>query len=224
VEPEEVSLHSEIEDVDSVRAYFRLESVAVMGHSWGGLLALEYAMRHPERVSHLILLDTAPASFDDCRLFEQERHATAPEDAEMLRDLESRPGFAEGGLEARAAYYRVYFRVTLRPPELLDRLIEQLLVGVTREGILKARAIGDRLWNETYESPTYNLLPQLTQLRVPTLVVHGDYDFVPLTCAAHIAEAVAGARLVVVPDCGHFSYLERPDAVRAALSEFFQAR
>jgi pimeloyl-ACP methyl ester carboxylesterase len=39
----------------------------------------------------------------------------------------------------------------------------------------------------------------------------------------HIAEAIPGARLVVVRDCGHYSYLERPDAVRQALDEFFQA-
>ena len=59
--------------------------------------------------------------------------------------------------------------------------------------------------------PGYNLLPALTRLRIPTLILHGDYDFVPVACAAHIAEAIPGARLVVLRDCGHFSYLERPD-------------
>jgi pimeloyl-ACP methyl ester carboxylesterase len=212
-----------MDDLEALRAYFQLEPVALLGHSWGGLLAIEYALRYPERVSHLILMNTAPASHDDCALFERLRDAAAGDDVETLRDLESRPGFAEGDdLETRAAYYRVYFRCTLRSPELLDRLIENLRVGWTKEAVLQARAIGDQLWRETYESTSYNLLPSLTQLRIPALVLHGDYDFVPVACATHIAEAIPEAHLVVLQDCGHFSYIERPDAVRMALGEFFQ--
>jgi proline iminopeptidase len=223
VQPEDVSLQSEIDDLESVRAYFQLESVALLGHSWGGLLALEYAVRHPERVSHLILLNTAPASHDDCVLFEQERDAHAPDDAALVRELESNPAYAEGDLEVRAAANRAYFRATLRSPELLDRLIAHLQIGWTKEDVLKARAIGQRLWSETYESSEYNLLPKLTRLHIPTLILHGNYDFVPLPCATHIAEAIPGSRLVVLQDCGHFSYIEQPDTVHNALSTLFQA-
>jgi proline-specific peptidase len=224
VQPEDVTLASEIADLDAVRAYFQLESVALLGHSWGGLLAMEYALRHPERVSYLILLNTAPASHDDCALFLRERDASDPDAVETLRVLEARPGFAEGDdLEARATYYRVYYGMTLRSPEPLDRLIENLQVGWTKEGVLKARAVGSKLWHETYESTGYDLLLALTQLRIPTLILHGDYDFVPLACATHIAEAIPGARLVVVPDCGHFSYIERPDEVHAALGAFLRS-
>ena len=60
-------LRSEIDDLDRVRSHFGLESVAVLGHSWGGVLAMEYAIRHPDRVSQLILMDTAPASAGDWR-------------------------------------------------------------------------------------------------------------------------------------------------------------
>jgi proline iminopeptidase len=223
VQPANVSLQSEMDDLEALRVSLHLERTAILGHSWGGLLAMEYALRHPERVSHLILLNTAPASHDDCTLFEHERDAKIPGGVELLSDLRSRPGFAEGDREPRVAYYRVYYGVTLRAPELLDRLIEHLQSGWTPEDVLRARAIADRLWRETYESTEYNLLPQLTRLSIPTLILHGDYDFVPLTCMAHIAEAIPVARLSVLRDCGHFSYLERPDEVRSALSEFFQA-
>jgi proline iminopeptidase len=216
-----VSIQSEMDDLEHMRAYFQLERVALLGHSWGGLLALEYALRYPERVSHLILLNTAPASYDDCKLFEQERDANAPDDAALVQALQSTPAYEEGDLDARAAAYRPYFRATLRSPDLLDRLIEHLQTGWTKQDVLMARAIGERLWGETYKSPGYDLLPKLTQLRIPTLIMHGDYDFVPIACATHIAEAIPGARLVVLRDCGHFSYLERPDAVRTTLGEFF---
>ena len=53
VRAEDVTLGSEIDDLDRVRSHFGLESIAVLGHSWGGVLAMEYAVRHPERVSQL---------------------------------------------------------------------------------------------------------------------------------------------------------------------------
>ena len=60
--PEDISVTSETEDLDRIRAHFGFEAVAVLGHSWGGLLAMEYALRRRRRVSHLILLNTAPVS------------------------------------------------------------------------------------------------------------------------------------------------------------------
>src|SRR6266496_5642537 len=69
VQPDEVSLQSEITDLDAVRAHYQLETVAVLGHSWGGLLALEYALRHLQHVSHLLLMNTAPVSHADLVMF-----------------------------------------------------------------------------------------------------------------------------------------------------------
>ncbi len=223
IQPAAVSLRSEMDDLEALRTHLRLEQAALLGHSWGGLLALEYALRHPERVSQLILLNTAPVSYEDFQLFERHLNTREPADAERMRALESSPAFEEGDLETRAAYYRLYFQPTLRPPELLDRLSAYLQVGWTNESVLIARATTGRLWEETAEMPGYNLLPQITRLRIPTLVLHGDYDFVPVACAAHIAEAIPGARLVVLPNCGHLSYLESPDVVRKALTAFFES-
>src|SRR4029453_16438685 len=57
---EAVAIKSEVAHLHSVRARIGAESVVPLGHSWGKVLALEYALRHPERVSRLILLNSAP--------------------------------------------------------------------------------------------------------------------------------------------------------------------
>lgn len=221
VQPDEVTLQSEMDDLERVREYFHLESTAVLGHSWGGLLAMEYAIRHPDRVSHLILMNTAPACHDDYRLFRKERHKSAPGDIAQLEALASSATYAEGDLATDAAYYRIHFRETLRQPEQRENLTERLRANVTPAGILKARAIEERLYHETWVLSDYDLLPKLKQLRIPTLVICGAHDLIPVECSIHIAEALPGARLVALRDCGHFSYLERPDLVRNALAEFF---
>ena len=223
VQPEDVTIKSEIEDLEDLRNYFQLESVAVLGHSWGGVLAMEYAIRHPDRVSHLILMNTAPASHDDYALFRQEFLKKLGDDAEKRQALSSSAVYAEGDPDTVAAYYRIQYGATVRRPDDLVKVIASLRASFTNESILKSWAIEDRLMDETWQLSDYNLLPALTRLRIPTLVIHGDYDFVPVECSVHIAEAIPGARLVVLKDTGHFSYLESPNEVRKAIVDFFRS-
>lgn len=224
VRPEEVTLESEVADLDGLRAHLGLESVALLGHSWGGLLALEYALRHPSRVSHLILLNPAPASHADWALLRRELPGRrAPADLENLRRLSADPRFQAGDPDTVAEYYRSHFRATVQAPELLERLVGSLRSSFTSEGVLKARAIEERLYQQTWRSSDYDLLPELRRLSIPTLVIHGDYDFIPLECAAHIAQAIPAARLAVLPDCGHFSYMEAPEELGRLIGEFFAA-
>ena len=221
VQPEQVSLQSEIQDLEGLREYFHLDSVAVLGHSWGGLLAMEYATRHPQRVSHLILLNTAPASHNDWVLFQQELRKTAADDLDKKEALAATAKYQMGDLETDAEYYRIHFRATVRQPELLERVVRSLRLSVTPDGIRKARAIMQRLYDETWLLSEYSLLPKLRPLAIPTLVISSDYDFIPVACAVHIAQVIPGAHLVVLKDCGHFSYLECPDQVRKEIADFF---
>jgi proline iminopeptidase len=221
VQPEDVDIESEVNDMESLRKHFHLESTAVLGHSWGGVLALEYAIRHPDRVSHLILVNTAPASHDDYMLLRQELpKRRAADDVEKMNELSSTAAYQEGDPETVAGYYRIHFRATVKKPEYLGKVIHRLRQGFTQPGILKARRIEDRLKNETWLSDEYNLFPQLEKLEIPTLVIHGDYDFIPVECAAHIARAIPDARFVLLEDCGHFSYLEHTDQVYKIIRDF----
>jgi proline iminopeptidase len=221
VQPDDVSMESEIEDLESVRKYFQLDSVALLGHSWGNVLALEYAIRHSNRVSHLIIMNTAPVSHDDYLLLRKSRREKTPADIEELKTRSKDAGYQEGDPDIVADYYRVHFRATVQHPEHLAQIIRTLRSSFTKEGILKARAIENRLYNETWYVDEYNLIPKLEALDIPTLVIHGDYDFVPVECAAHIADAIPGARLVVLKDTGHFSYIESPAEVCNEIVKLF---
>jgi proline iminopeptidase len=74
--------------------------------------------------------------------------------------------------------------------------------------------------SDTWSSPEYDLLPKLKSLRIPTLIIHGQHDFLPVSTAAHIAQAIPNARMVTLKDCGHFSYLECPAAVHEHYRRF----
>ena len=221
VRPEDVTLRSEVADLDRVRSEFGLESVAVAGHSWGGVLAMEYATRHPERVSHLILMNTGPAAAGDWRILREELvRGRDPRDREEMVAIAATDAYARGDLEAEAEYYRRHFRMTLRQPELLEALVGRLRANFTPDGVVLARTIEHRLYDETSEAEGWSLFPALRELDVPTLLLHGEHDFVPVELAARIADAVPGARLSVLAGCGHFSYLEAPERVHGELVRF----
>jgi proline iminopeptidase len=222
VRPEDVTLASELDDLDRVRSRFGLESVAVLGHSWGGVLAMEYAIRHPERVSHLILMSTGPASAGDWRFLREELvRRRDPRDQAEMNEIAATDAYARGDLEAEAEYYRRHFRMTLRAPELLEALVGRLRANFTEDGVVLARTIEHRLYDETSRTEDWTLFPALRELDVPTLLLHGEHDFVPVELVVRIADAVPGARLTVLPGVGHFAYLEAPELVFDELSRFF---
>ena len=224
IQPEEVNIESEISDLDALRKYFQLESVSLLGHSWGGLLAMDYAIRHPQWASHLILMNTAPVSHEDYLLLRQERKRKSPADIEKLNEEANDAKYQEGDPDTVAEYYRIHFRAALRQPKHLDQVIQSLRASFTKEGILKAREIEKRLMNETWFADRYSLIPKLKLLDVPTLVIHGDSDFIPLECINPIIQAIPGAQFTLLKDCGHFSYLECPDQVREAIDSFFHVK
>jgi proline iminopeptidase len=219
--PAQITMRSEVEDLDAVRRALRLASVAVLGHSWGGLVAMEYALAFPERVSHLILMNTAPASPEDARTLRTSlRAGRSAEQNQAMVALAADPRYQAGDIDADTAYYRIHFAAALHRAELLDDVVGRLRRGVTSEGIVGARAIEDRLYEQTWASAGYDLLTRLQHLDVPTLVIHGDVDLVPVELARHIANAIPDARLAVLRDCGHFSYLEQPERTGRLVAEF----
>lgn len=174
---------------------------ALGGISMGGYVSLEIMRQAPERVVKLALLDTSARS-------------DTPEQMDARRLLNER--VANGELEV------VLAQVT---PNLLhpnhrnrqDLIDVQVRMGrdVGSEGFIRQEAaITQRIDSR----------PHLSNIKVPTLVLVGDKDpLTPPDRSKEIAVAISGARLVVVPDCGHASTLEQPDAVSAALLEWVSA-
>jgi proline iminopeptidase len=225
VQPEDITLLSDVDDLDTVRDHFRLESAALLGHSWGAVLALEYALRHPTRVSHLILMNPAPVSAIDLAVLRKAYVLKLGADMDRQRAIVASAAYKDGDPEAVTARYRLHFKPALTRPEDYEKLMATMKAGFVSQGktgILKARAVEDRLMRDTWDVDGYDLLPKLRNLRIPTLVISGDHDFIPGEIATHIAEAIPNARLVMLKECGHFAYLECADGVRKAFNDFFR--
>ena len=221
VRPEDVTLASDVADLEKVRQYFHLESVTLLGHSWGTVIALEYALKHPERVSHLILMNPGPASREDYVQLRKEWLEKRADAMAQRKAIAETAAYKEGDPEAVTAYYRIHFKPALARPEDYEKLIARMRASFTKEGVLKARAVEDRLMQDTWASPEFDLIPKIKTLKIPTLVLSGDHEFIPAASAEHIAQAIPNARLVTLKGCGHFTFMECPAETHEQIDAFF---
>ncbi len=91
VVPEDATLASEIDDLDRIRQALEAETIDVLGHSWGAILAMEYATRHADRVSHLAVMNTAPASYADRARFRERRETEEADALARMRTIAATP-------------------------------------------------------------------------------------------------------------------------------------
>ncbi len=206
-EPPSVAVH--VSDVDAVRRSMGVEKVRLIGYSWGALLAMLYAVKHPQRVERLVLLSPAPPS-TAIRLEYQRRMAEAmgrPEVKALRDELQQRKDSLSPEELRRwrfALAVTPYFVVPRRALELTPFLVKQRL----EEAIWKSLG------------PSFDLRAELaTLVHIPSLVIHGEEDVIPIESAVETA-ALLSAELVRLPSCGHVPYIEAPGPLFAALTRF----
>ncbi len=164
VRPDDVTLASDVDDLDKVRQHFHLESATLLGHSWGAVLALEYALRHPTRVSRLILMNPAPTSASDLN---QQLGA----DTDRQREIMASTAYQEGDPAAVAARYRIHFEHALARPQDYEKLMATMTAGFFsqgKEGIVKARAVESRLMRDTWDTSPISNAPETSAVRWTT--------------------------------------------------------
>jgi proline iminopeptidase len=223
VRPEDVTLASDLSDLETIRRHFNLDAPVLLGHSWGTVLALEYALRNPSHVSRLILMNPAPVSASQLAVLRKSYLAQLGPEMERQREIMASAAYKAGDPEAVAARYRIHFRYGLRRPEDYDKLMTRMSAQFRaqgHDGILKAWAVESRLYRDTWELAGYDLLPTLRGLHTPALVIVGEQDFIPPEIGREIAEALPRVTFTVIEACGHFAYLECSGETRKAIDAF----
>jgi proline iminopeptidase len=214
-DPAPVTWRILVEDLAAVVADKRLDPLTIVGYSWGGLLALLYALEAGEgRVSpipsRLVLIDPAPVTRAFRAQFEAEfeRRQSGEELARLREEL------SQSDLRTRdpAAFRQRQFELSVAgyfaDPRRATELTPFRVMGRVQQSVWES--LGD-----------YDLPAALESLRLPALVLHGWHDPIPAESSFAVARALR-ARLVVLEASGHVPYVEQPDTLFSAIEAFLE--
>jgi proline iminopeptidase len=205
------TLADQIEDLEALRGHLGLEKWDMLGHSWGGYLSMAYAARHPERIAHLLIVDSAaPRWSDTLFLFSDIFPETTQRRAALAFAGEM------GDKDAVDASTHEYLTMLFYSPEKRDAFVARMGADTYHDEVLKA---------VTRDLARFDLNPEIRKFRFPTMVATGRYDInvAPLV-AYRIHQAIAGSRFVVFERSGHLPFYEEPDAFARAVEDFLQTK
>lgn len=206
-------------DAEALRATLGFDKWAVLGHSFGGMVALEYALRYPEHLSHLILMDTGgdsrwPQHNAPELLMKRGYSAAVVQTARRFSCGQLTPDeWLPSVLKFISAY--AYHASPMYHPVLLSLAM--------RAGLgppMKMRP-EPHIFSSQKLMPGWTVMDRLSKIKVPTLVLAGRHDFLfPPEHQAILADRLPNAQLELVECAGHNPQIERTAEVIQAIKRF----
>lgn len=205
------NLETFMNDIEAIRKEFGFEKISILGHSWGGFVAMKYATIHPNSVKRLVLVTSMSACYEDFKLFLEEWNKRMAPYKSQLESITNNSCFSEGDPTLHEQLLKLIFATYFFNPNKVCELTLSMSRKAALNGIEARKIFND-------EVKDYDLLSDLGQLYLPTLIIHGDSDPNPLQSATHIHTAIKNSKLVVIKECGHFPYIEQPETFFKLLS------
>ena len=203
-----------VADLDALREHLGFETFIMTGGSYGGYMALEYTLAHPERVTHLILRDTAAS-----HKYEAKAKATA------LARAKEFPGINEQDLN------RIFAGKMKSDDDFKQTFASIAPLYDANYNPEKTAAWVDNInfhadthnYAFSQNIPNFDLTDRLAKIEVPTLVIVGRHDWItPLEASEELAAKIPNAELVIFENSGHSPQQEEPEKFVQVVREFLR--
>jgi proline-specific peptidase len=205
-----------VEEVGVVREALGLDRVHVLGHSWGGMLGMQYATTRPDGLVSLIVESSPPSVPGWMPEIARLRSELPPEIEATLREHEE-AGTTDSDpyREAEMEFYKRHL-CRVEWPDWLDECFEILErnseVYNTMNGPSEFHVIGT--------IKDWDITPQLGRIQAPTLLFCGRYDEVTPTCVEAAHRAIPGSEFVVMEESSHTAQAEQPEETLELVRDF----
>jgi pimeloyl-ACP methyl ester carboxylesterase len=219
-DPRAYQIDDYVEDLEELRRHLGLERMQLFGFSHGGIVAMAYAAAYPGRVRKLVLASTLARFGPEQQAAMRtgiEKRATQPwaKDAAAALEEEQKGDFKTDEQLSDLVYreFPLYFAH-------YDAAAAGYVDSVRTEPI---NADTLKLFNDEI-FPSFDLRDRLARITAPTLVITGDEDFLcGPSCSEEIRAGIGGARMVIVGDAGHMTFVEQPQAFHDEIADFLSA-
>ncbi len=199
------------DDANVLREILGYDKIGIIGHSAGGCIALNYAIRHPENISYLILIDTFPADdYEEEMMTLLQNKNPTPETIEVLNTPvdPTIEGF-RNRLRVLSPLY--YYDYNSEMEQIVNKVIDNSILNpetAAKSNILFAK---------------FNVSSQLTKINVPTLILVGKEDFIcPPSQAQRMHKSIPNSELILFEKCGHYPFNEVADEFFSVLRDWFK--
>jgi proline iminopeptidase len=208
-----MTLRVAVDDLDALRTHLKQERLFLVGHSWGGMLAMTYAAAHPERIDRLILIGSGGPTLEFGTWFNDNISSRLhPQDVEARAYWESASKLGVDPVKAATGMVRA-----ILPAYFFDRAQALAFAAEVKDGSYHPEV--NTLLSEDMQR-AYDLRPGLRKLGRPVLIVQGHQDPIGDKTAEDIHALIARSRLAFIDKAGHFPWIERPDEFRRIITAF----
>jgi proline iminopeptidase len=200
-----------VADAEALGASLGHQRIILFGHSYGGFLAQEYALRYGDHLAGLILCATAPALDYPEVIIANARSRGTPEQVQAVLSGLSRPEAFAGDDAWRQLWQTIL-------PLYFKRYDPQVAAGLDEQTRYCGAAFS---YSFSRCLPTFNVLERLGEIPTPTLVIAGRDDWIfPPAQAERIHAALPDSQLIIFDDSGHFPFIEERDKFLAVLANW----
>jgi len=230
-DPSGYTVENMVEDVEAVRRELNLGKFALMGHSYGGVLAQAYALKYQQNLSKLILCSTFYSTSKMNEVFQKQLAAMTPELRERIQKLEKDGLFGHGKEWEKNRYPEDYMKaawgegyhpyVFQRHPDPNEDPVGQ---GVMSWDLYREMwgSHGEFVIDGNLKSVEYG--DRLSSIHVPTLITVGDHDECDPSLARYMSDKIIGSKLAVMPQSGHMTFVDQPELFIAAVDGFLAGK
>ena len=197
-------------DAEKLRAALGHESITIIGHSYGGMTALEYAWRYPSNLRRVVLIATVPVDArEEAREIAQRRapHLMATVDRVLRGDIDRDEEIVDVLIELAPLYLNDYRRFAKEKEDFKDMIPNAAAFQHSFRELL----------------PTYDVRDKLANIDVPVLVLGGRYDWIcPLSQSELMHERLPNSELVIFEECAHALYVEQEEFFLTTVKDWLQ--
>jgi proline iminopeptidase len=227
-DPSQYTVEKMADDVEAVRSALNLGKIALLGHSFGGVVVQAYAFKYQDHLSHLILGSTFASTRELNDALARMKQAMPAEKRARLEALEKAGLFDKGEPWERRRYPEEYAKLAwgtgyfpnlygARPDANYDP---------APQNTSNSWELYRTMWGSHGEFVVDGNLTEvewvdrLTQIKIPTLILVGDHDESDPAMSREMATKIAGAKLVILPNSGHMTFVDQPDLFVKAITDF----
>jgi proline iminopeptidase len=227
-DPKQYTIANMVEDLEAVRRTLGLGKISLLGHSFGGALVQAYAFKYQKNLSHLILGSTFASTKELNLALAKMKAEMDPKDRERVNALEAAGLFSKGEIWEHGRYPEEYAKLAWgigyfpylyqnRPDPVYDPLSSNTGTAwdVYRE---MWGSDGEFVVDGNLKEVEY--LDQLSQIKVPTLILVGDHDESDPRMSREMHQKIAGSQLVILPKSGHMTFVDQPEQFLKAVRDF----